>query len=94
MTELKIIGRTGEGIIIKPLSEKEYTAIPEMIKVDSKVTKIKGDIVTSKILNYSEFYKAIEGIKKEPKGYKIIYTDCPDKIVIGSKITQFVKITY
>ncbi len=94
MTNLKIIGKTKEGILIEPLTEKEYKAIPDMVKVNTEVIKIKGDNVTLKMLNPSKFKKEFNGIKKEATDYHIFYVDCPDKIVIGSKITQFVKFIY
>lgn len=94
MTNLKIIGRTEEGIIIKTLTEKEYNAIPEMVKVDNEIIRIEGDKVTLKMLNPSKFKKEFDDIKKEPKSYKIFYSDLPDKIIVGSRIIQVVRFIY
>ena len=65
-----------------------------MFKVNTEVIKIKGDNVTLKLINPSKFKKEFDGIKKEPKGYDIIYTDLPERIILGSKITQFVKLIF
>ena len=94
MTNLKIVGRTGDGIIIKSLTEKEYKDIPDFVKVNTKVIKVKGDKVTLKMLNPSKFRKEFDGLKKEPKSYKIFYSDLPDKIIIGTRITQYVNFIY
>ncbi len=94
MVDLKIIGRTEKGILINPLTKKEYKGIPEIVKVNTEIIKIGREWVTLKILNHSKFKKEIYGIMKEPKGYEIFYSDLPNRLIVGIKIIQYVRFSY
>ncbi len=93
MTNLKIIGKTEEGIIIKSLTEAEYKAIPELIKIVCKIDKIEGNNITLKIINEAEFKKKIIGLNEQPIDFQMIHREF-NKLNVGATVTLFGSFIY